>query len=105
MELDVDTRAPVTTLVIKHAFGPRKMEEQPLLGLWLVVLLLFLCLHNPLKVLMSLPQCQTYHGAVVSYQASHPLSRKACHLRGPECVWAQLSTSWSTCSHHASQSL
>lgn len=66
MELDVDTRAPVTTLVIKHVFGPRKMEKQPLLSLWLVVLLLFPCLHNPLKVLMSLLQCQAYHGAVVS---------------------------------------
>ena len=60
IELDVDAWAAVTTLVIKSVFGlGEKMEE----GLILSVvshLLLFSDLHNPLKVMTSLPQCQAY---------------------------------------------
>lgn len=90
VELDVGAWAVVTTLIIKHVFGPGKMEENLIFGLWVVKLLLFPGLHKPLNVSTSLPQCQAYQqgsrgcGLLLDTPSPAP---PPCNALPPQSAW------------------
>lgn len=84
VEFDIDAWAAIITQLIKHDFGPRKMAENLIPSLCLVILLLFPGLHNPLS---SIKLINRDHGTVVSNPPlptilQHPAASESLYMGG-----------------------